>query len=72
MKPTPEGIRVGNETKDKKEAGMNPRTGNETKANRNPQIRMKSTLEGIREWRETETTMKPTPEEIRVGKETKR
>ena len=51
---------------------MNPRTGNETKADRNPQIGMKPTLEGIREWRETKTRMKPTPEGIRVGKETKR
>ena len=32
---------------------------------------MKPTLEGIREWRETETRMKPTPEGIRVRDETK-
>ena len=32
---------------------------------------MKPTLEGIREWRGTETRMKPTPEGIRVGNETK-
>ena len=50
---------------------MNPRTGNETKTDRNPQIGMKPTLEGIREWREIETKMKPTPEGIRVGNETK-
>ena len=32
MKPTPEGIRMRNQTKDKNEAGMNPRIEDETKA----------------------------------------